>query len=315
VVVSIASLILDDSPRREGEDVAHTHTLAEAEAALPPILVHRDTMRVLDGMHRVQAAKLKGQSHIRARIFDGDEKAAFVKAVEANVSHGLPLTLGDRRAAAGRIIQFYPERSDRSIAVSTGLSATAVSAIRPTVEGASGRPAVRVGRDGRARPLNPAEGRQRAAAVIADRPETPLREVARSANVSLGTARDVRRRIQNGEDPVPYRLRHTGKGSRPAVADPAEVRTSARRRRAGPGGADKPPTSLLQRLKQDPSLKYSEQGRRTLRWLDARIIDPADWSGFVECVPGHCTYTIAELASGCARAWEQLAEEMWERTA
>ncbi|MGH3679426.1 MAG: hypothetical protein ACRDT2_03965, partial [Natronosporangium sp.] len=72
-------------------------------------------------------------------------------------------------------------------------------------------------------------------------------------------------------------------------------------------------SSLLQRLKGNPSLRYSEKGRSLLRWLDSHVVDPADWSPAVAEVPPHCTYTIAELAIQCAKAWERLAEEMWVR--
>ncbi|MGH3683128.1 MAG: ParB/RepB/Spo0J family partition protein, partial [Natronosporangium sp.] len=118
----IANLVLDGSPRLHGEDVSHTRLLAQTHASLPPILVHWPTMRVVDGVHRVQAARLRGETSIRAVFFDGDENAAFVKAVEANVSHGLPLSIDDRRVAAARIIALYPDWSDRAVAASAGLS-------------------------------------------------------------------------------------------------------------------------------------------------------------------------------------------------
>jgi hypothetical protein len=41
-------------------------------------------------------------------FFDGDADAGFVEAVRANISHGLPLTVADRKAAAGRILGLYP---------------------------------------------------------------------------------------------------------------------------------------------------------------------------------------------------------------
>ena len=42
----------------------HIARLAEAETRLPPILVDRRTMRVIDGMRRLIAASLKGQETI-----------------------------------------------------------------------------------------------------------------------------------------------------------------------------------------------------------------------------------------------------------
>jgi ParB-like chromosome segregation protein Spo0J len=309
--VSIARLVLDNSPRLRGEDVGHTRVLAETGASLPPILVHEATMRVLDGMHRVQAARLRGETEVPAVYFDGDQDAAFVKAVEANVTHGLPLSPADRRLAAARIIAAYPQWSDRAVAASAGISHKTVRAIRDRVTSPPEPAATRVGRDGKIRPLSTAESRQRAAALIAERPGASLREIAGAVGVSLATARDVRQRVRNGESPVPPGVRYAGRRARPDGAPASGTGSVRQLHPAGPEAAT--PSSLLQRLKGDPSLRYSERGRSLLRWLDAHVVDAADWARAFEEVPPHCTYTIAELAIRCAKAWERLAEEMWVR--
>ncbi|MGH8879883.1 MAG: hypothetical protein ACRD0P_21450, partial [Stackebrandtia sp.] len=56
--VRIALLRPADSPRLDGENSEHTQMLAESSEKLPPILVHRQTMRVIDGVHRLSAALL-----------------------------------------------------------------------------------------------------------------------------------------------------------------------------------------------------------------------------------------------------------------
>src|ERR1051326_1883704 len=56
VAVPLLSLLPADSPRLNGEDRAHILRLAETETPLPPILVDKRTMRVIDGMHRLMAA-------------------------------------------------------------------------------------------------------------------------------------------------------------------------------------------------------------------------------------------------------------------
>lgn len=312
--VSIALLWIDGSPRIDGEDEQHTQALAETESELPPILVHRATMRVLDGVHRVRAACLKGQDSIAAIFFDGDDRAAFVKAVEANITHGLPLTMADRRAAAERIIAAYSEWSDRAVAASTGLSPSSVRLIRAGLAGEStDQGTTRLGRDGRARPLDAAVGRQRAATVIAARPEASLREIASSAGVSLGTARDVRRRLQNGQDPVPSGARRNG------APDAARARSSTPHKllrdlhRLAAESGHKAPSTLLQRLKSDPALRYTDAGRRVLRWLDAHVVDSAEWSSLAQSVPPHSAYALAELAIGCATEWQRLASELCAR--
>jgi hypothetical protein len=119
-----------DSPRSAGLDMAHARALAEVETELPPLVVHRATMRVIDGMHRLAAARLRGQTEVATRLFDGDDDEAFLLAVRLNVRHGMPLTIADRRAAAARIINTQPQLSNRYIAVTAGLSAKAVAALR-----------------------------------------------------------------------------------------------------------------------------------------------------------------------------------------
>lgn len=306
--VPISALVLDDSPRLAGEDPAHIQVLAEAEADLPPILVHQETMRVIDGLHRVYAARLNGQQHIDVTYFIGDTRQAFVRAVEANASHGLPLTLDDRRSAARRIIASFPEWSDRAVAHVTKLSPRTVRSIRSSSD-APAQSNARIGRDGRARPLEPAEGRRRAADVIARRPNASLREIAGSAGVSVSTARDVRHRLISGEDPVPASMRRAA-GEQVAPEERTQRRRSVPLRSAAASAGTRPSTTVMQVLQQDPSLRYTDTGRQILRWLESHVVDTPDWLQIVPIVPPHCSYTIAELAIGCARAWHQLAEDL-----
>ena len=87
VWLPIADLRPADSPRLDGVDLAHALRLAEVPAELPPILVHRQSLRVIDGSHRVRAARHRGQERIEAVLVDCDPPEAFVLAVEANVAH------------------------------------------------------------------------------------------------------------------------------------------------------------------------------------------------------------------------------------
>jgi ParB-like chromosome segregation protein Spo0J len=150
--VAISALGPADSPRLSGEDLNHVHLLAQSGATLPPILVHRPTMRVIDGMHRLRAARLRGEPDIEVTYYDGDEAGAFIEAVRANTTHGLPLSLADRRAAALRILTANPELSDRSVAGLTGLSPKTVGAARRSAGAQLTGPAYRLGQDGRWRP-------------------------------------------------------------------------------------------------------------------------------------------------------------------
>lgn len=105
-----------DSPRLSGENADHAQLLAQIEGRLPPIVVHRASMRVIDGMHRLRAARQRGDTHVDVHFFDGDAAEAFVLAVELNNAHGLPLSLADRKAAAKRIMVDQPRLSDGRIA-------------------------------------------------------------------------------------------------------------------------------------------------------------------------------------------------------
>src|SRR5215204_7137150 len=70
-LVPVRSLLPADSPRQAGVDLEHTRMLAGIDERLPPIIVHRSTMRVIDGAHRLGAALLRGDEMIEVRFFDG----------------------------------------------------------------------------------------------------------------------------------------------------------------------------------------------------------------------------------------------------
>jgi hypothetical protein len=303
VTVPILSLRLGDSPRLEGEDKEHIARLAEAEGPLPPILVERRSMRVTDGMHRLMAALLKGRQTIDVEFFDGSSADAFLRAVEANVTHGLPLSLMDRRGAAARIIVSHPHMSDRMIAESAGLAARTVAGIRRCATDAVPQLNARVGRDGRVRPLSSVEGRQRAAELLAENPRASLREVALGARVSPATVRDVRRRLERGEEPAPARP-----GAGDGRDDPAGRGQAARpkgRRRAQPA-----PAFVLEKLLRDPSLRHNEQGRRLLRLLQHNAGGAQEWSAVIAAVPPHCADLVVQLARQYSQMWLDFAQEL-----
>jgi ParB-like chromosome segregation protein Spo0J len=310
VAVPVSSLRPGRSPRLEGEDQAHIARLAESETPLPPILVSRRGMRVIDGAHRLIAASLNGQEAIDVEFFDGSEADAFLRAVEANVTHGLPLSRADRRAAAARIITSHPRMSDRAIADSAGLAARTVAAIRRRSAGAVPQPETRVGMDGRIRPLSCAEGRRRAAELMAEHPRASLREVARGAGISPATARDVRRRVERGEEPAPARARTGGGGyddpARPGQASGPSARSAVRVVRPTPA-------FVLAKLLRDPSLRHQDQGRRLLRLLQRTSAEAQEWSGAIAAVPPHCAALVGQLARQYSQMWQDFAEELDER--
>ena len=52
--------------RRNGTDAAHVRLLADAanSAMLPPILIQKRSLRIIDGIHRVEVAKQRGEMSI-----------------------------------------------------------------------------------------------------------------------------------------------------------------------------------------------------------------------------------------------------------
>ncbi|MEU3337907.1 ParB N-terminal domain-containing protein [Streptomyces sp. NPDC006668] len=316
VSIGIDELVLEGSPRSAGEDPDHTRTLADVAEELPPIIVHRSTMQVIDGMHRVRAALINGSTVIRARLIDCDERTAFVLAVKANITHGLPLSPADRKSAAASIIASHPEWSDRIVAAATGLSDKTVAVIRTSATAELPQSNERLGRDGRVRPLNSASRRRQAAAMLLDRPDAGLREVARATGLSPATVRDVRRRTHRGEDPVPERYRAAERAEQVTKDAPLPAVQPIRRLTGAPVPAQSPVDrqALMAKLMNDPSVRFSESGKYTLRWLYQYSVDQESCQSLGDHVPHHWAELVADLARSCAMAWATLAEQLEERS-
>jgi ParB-like chromosome segregation protein Spo0J len=294
--VPVASIRSSYTPRKNKANEHHIQILAQSPLPLPPIVVHRTSMRVIDGVHRLRATELRGDSTIPARLFEGNDAEAFALAVHLNVTHGLPLTLSERKAAARRVLDSYPHWSDRSIGLIAGVSNKTVGKLRGCATEDISQSDPRVGRDGKVRPVSPAHGRRRAAEVLSANPRASLREIARKAGISVTTARDVRQRIDNGQSPLPDGLAKNS-GRSPGRSDIAPAIGVER-------GSD-----LLQRLRRDPSVRSSERGRALLRLLSLVAVAISACNEFADAAPIHCSGTIAEIARKNARAWQDIADK------
>lgn len=279
---------------------------------LPPILVHRSTLRVVDGMHRIAVAQLKGEDHIAVEFFDGDDQEAFILSVQRNVAHGLPLSLADRKAAAARILDWRQDLSDRGIATMTGLSDKTVAALRNRSAPDFPKSNARIGIDGRSRPVNAAEGRQRAARYFQEHPDASIREIARVSGISLSTAHHVVKLIRHGRD-------RPQQSQRPATATDFSTQmmlTRAKEAMGMPGEAQAfsgdgsyDSRAILEKLIRDPSLR-TERGREALRWLNANTISNSEWPSFVAAIPSRWAAAVASLAQLNAITWLAFAEEI-----
>jgi ParB-like chromosome segregation protein Spo0J len=310
-LLAIDSLKPAHSPRVEGISLRHAEILAESEDEFPAILVQRDTMRVIDGMHRIHAAQLRGRTNIAARFVEVDDDGAFLLAVESNIAHGLPLSLADRKAAAERIIQARPYWSDRAIAKASGLSWKTVGVLRRREQTVVQIGDKRIGRDGKVRPVSGAAGRRLTGELLDENPEASLREIARASGVSEATARDVRDRLRRGEDALtPGQLRQ--------LAGPRREPSTRRAHCPQPPGTARPhrlearDNSLLDKLKADPSLRYSDKGRALLHLLHARP-SSLPTRQMITALPSHSLGMMAQVSRQIAGEWMDFAAIIEER--
>jgi hypothetical protein len=315
--------------RQGGTDITHVRLLADASssAELPSILVQKSNSRIIDGMHRVEVAKLRGEWSIRARLIDCTDEEALVLAIKSNTLHGLPLSRGDRISSAQRVLASHPDWSDRAVARITGVSAKTIASLRCSITADSQLNIKRLGRDGKRHPIVAGEGRQRAAEYITSHPAASLREVARESGVSLGTAHDARDRIRRG-------LLHVGGEAdsptacppgTPAVDAAADTAVSARMPAPpslsassgagrGTGHAHQAAWPVMAaKLASDPALRYTEGGRAFLRWMASHSMEADGWREFIDAIPPRWREQVAQLAINISEEWRQFADHLQVR--
>jgi hypothetical protein len=207
----------------------------------------------------------------------------------------------ERTQAAEQVLHNHRDWSDRAVAELCGLDHKTVGRLRAATSAETDdgrRPAARLGRDGRLRPVDPVALRLRIAEVLVEEPSASLRWVAGHVGASPETVRDVRERVRRGDDPVPAGLRErrgstsaAPASSRPTITEEAEVATEA----AAAEGHRRP------RL---PDFSA---------WFAARAVD-AEWQSHAGAVPLSRVYEVADQARARARAWQSFAQ-MLERRA
>jgi hypothetical protein len=315
--VPIDSLTPGPYLRRSGTNAGHVQLLLGAASAseLPPILVQEHGWRVIDGLHRIEAAKLRGDRTIAARFLDCTDEEALVLAIKSNTTHGLPLSKADRTEGAKRVLASHPDWSDRAIAGITGLSAKTVASLRNRSTDAPPFGGKRLGRDGRRRPVTAGEGRRRAAEYISAHPEASLRQIARETDVSLGTVHDVSARIRRGMDPERNGRRRPPE---PPVTEPAaEIAPTplggtalVRRRRAE---VPRVWSAISTKVANDPAIRYTEGGKEFLRWMAMRTAQPNGWKEFIDAIPPHWLGVLAPIADSISEEWSTFAEQLRNR--
>jgi hypothetical protein len=305
--------------RQGGTNAAHVQLLIDAadSAQLPPILIQQEGCRVIDGVHRLEAAKLRGDATIKARFLDCTDSEALVLAMKANSIHGLPLSKADRVAGARRLLTAHPDWSDRAIAAITGLSDKTIAALRNQAADTAHLGSKRLGLDGKRRPVNAGECRRRAAEYISAHPNAPLRQVAKETDVSLGTVHDVNARLRSGVSPE--RNEHRIPAARPAVhptpavADTVTVTPGANGtplRRKNHTDAPLTWAGIAAKVAQDPTIRYTEGGKEFLRWMAQHTSNLDGWREFVNAIPAHWRSVIAPIAESIGKEWSLFAEQL-----
>ena len=290
VSVALDDLFIGECVRSSGVDESHVNLLVNVGDQLPPILVQAGSMRVIDGAHRVRAARLSGKSRIDVQLLDIDDTEAFTVSITANVRHGLPLSLADRKQAAVRLAHLRPTLSDRAIGRTCGLTGKTVAALRARHSDTQNQALSRIGLDGRVRPTDSADRRQTARRLIMEAPTSSLRDIATEAGLSPNTVRKIRNDLkvssrQNADFLV-------GNSSSHLAGEVSALSTAV---------------DILVGLQRDPSLRYQEDGRDLLRrlLLVKKVIDQIQ--EVVDSVPDHCLPSLAAVARIYGQRWLDLA--------
>jgi hypothetical protein len=281
------------SPRFGEQDLDHARALANCLDDCPPILVQRNTFVIIDGVHRLLAARMLNRRTILARYFDGSHEDAVLQAIKANVAHGKPLTLAEREWAAKSVLQTRSDLSNRLVGDVCGLSDKTVGRLRRSIAEVQ-QSATRVGRDGRRRPARPQQIRAAIAAALTEAPNMSASDIAYALSTSASTVRDVRQRLARGEPGV---ATHAGGAERMiGKTDP---------------NATKPGIGKIWRL--DSAIQSIPGGIKLGQWLDSTRISDDDWINYIDIMPlGRLPQLISEGRSRSI-AWVRFAASLEER--
>jgi ParB-like chromosome segregation protein Spo0J len=305
VLLPLADLRPGPSLRDGGINPTHVDTLVQLEGRWPPILVASRDHSVIDGHHRVAAAKALGQVEVSCVLFDGTPDDAYLESVRRNVVHGLPLTLRERERAAAHIVQRYGRWSDRRIAELCALSPTTIARVRHAAmsrgksraSDPTGQSASRIGRDGRVRPVDPTPLRSRIVTALHANPEASLRVLASKVGASPETVRRVRQRLSEGSGPGKDKRLPTNRGGR--SRDVKELTPTIELL------AETFEESSSLSWTADPAVLSTRAGTTFARWLARTRI--SDWRTHVGAVPLSRVYEVADEARQRAAYWQQFA--------
>lgn len=286
--VPVSSLSVGAPFRAGGLCEEQVERLMALGGAWPPILVRRADRQVIDGAHRVAAARRLGLARLDAELFDGRPEQAFIEFVRRNVTQGLVLSIAERKQAALRVLHDHPIWSDRRVAELCALSPKTVARLRPDAGACPSADLrhldVREGRDQRLRPVRPGSARARVVEALRGQPDASLRTIAASAGVSPETVRLVRLNL-------------------------AEVDEASSAEDEPPTGGEAEPAAW----QTDAALASSEQGEQFLAWFERTAVAKADLD-WVDAVPLGRIYVVADEARRRSEIWLELARSLEARS-
>jgi hypothetical protein len=116
----------------------------------PPLEVFDDGENkwLVDGFHRIHAAKAIGNKEIKCQVLKGTQREAILRSVEANKSHGLRRTNKDKRNAVITLLndEEWQYKSSREIAEKAGVGNNLVARIKNELDIATDKI---IGKDGK----------------------------------------------------------------------------------------------------------------------------------------------------------------------
>jgi ParB-like chromosome segregation protein Spo0J len=297
-LVPLSALPVGHAWRVRGLDDGHVTALAASYGSLPPVVVRRGDRTIVDGAHRVAAARRLGMYAIAVEWFDGDDLQAFEAFVNRNTAHGLELTVEDRKQGVLGVLVAAPFWSDRRVAQLCGVSPKLVARLRfeGTPQHRGSDRDKRIGRDGRARPVRAGAMRGRIAELLEQEPTASLRAVASRLGVSPETVRSVRRQI-GGQGNVEHESKVVPSYDELAI----ERLLFLRRYREVPAP-----------WRNDNAFESTAQGASFVEWFESTTVN--DGGSRVDEVPLSRVYDIADEARRRARYWANFADSLEQRT-
>lgn len=256
---------------RDGRVVDSRHT------AWPPVLVVSDGEHrwLVDGLHRVTAARAAGLKQLQCIVSSGDLKEARARALGANLHTERKRTNEDKRMVVQRALldELMRVMSDARVAELCGVSQPFVSKLRRalTASGAIASPAQRLGADGRVYQTARISGRTPGAARARQKsPKRPKNPTRRAQTPPRPRAAPSPQPLPPPPAPAPPIIRRRDTPQRPDLLSPAAPAQPT------PPPAP-PPPSALAHLRSVQTLRSAEQEPQSLRLLVVPALERRHW--------------------------------------